>query len=72
MKIKDLIEKLSKYDPETLVMVEGYEAGVDYPGEPYETPIRLNQNDEWFYGKHEVHHVTDDNQPDTTAVIIPR
>ena len=72
MKVKELIEKLQKFDPELLVMVEGYEGGVDYPEEPYQTPVRLNRNDEWYYGRHEVHHITDEHSPNAMAVIIPR
>jgi hypothetical protein len=29
MKVKDLIEKLQAFDSELLVMVEGYEGGID-------------------------------------------
>jgi hypothetical protein len=29
MKVKDLIEQLSKYNPETLVLVSGYEGGLE-------------------------------------------
>lgn len=29
MKIKELIEKLKKFDPETLVVVDGYEGGLE-------------------------------------------
>ena len=73
MKVKELIEKLQKFDPETLIMVEGYEGGIDYPSEPYSTPVRLNvHTDDWYYGDHELHRATDDGQPDCIAVVIPR
>jgi hypothetical protein len=72
MKVKELIEQLQKFDPETLVMVEGYEGGIDYPNEPFETLVRLNVNEDWYYGKHETCHATDENKPDCAAVIIPR
>lgn len=72
MKIRELIEKLQKFDPELPVMVEGYEGGIDVPEEPYQTPIKLNVHEEWYYGKHEVAHVTDTEKADSVAVIIPR
>jgi len=72
MKIKELIEQLQKFDPEMLVMVQGYEGGIDAPGKLYQTPVRLNVHDEWYYGDHEVHHVTDTLKADCDAVVIPR
>jgi hypothetical protein len=72
MKVKQLIEMLQQFDPEMLVMVQGYEGGIDAPEKPYQTPIRLNVHEHWYYGKHEVHHVTDTEKADCEAVIIPR
>jgi hypothetical protein len=73
MKVKELIEKLQKFDPELLIMVQGYEGGVDYPNEPYECLVQLNVNTEhWYYGDHETCHATDNEKPDCAAVIIPR
>ena len=72
MKVKELIGQLQKFDPELLVMVQGYEGGIDAPEKPYQTPIRLNVNEEWYYGKHEVHRVSDTVKADCEAVIIPR
>jgi hypothetical protein len=72
MKVSELIEKLQQFDPEMLVMVEGYEGGIASPSKPYQTPIRLNVHEEWYYGKHEVAHVTDTEKADSVAVIIPR
>jgi hypothetical protein len=72
MKVKQLIEMLQQFDPEMLVMVQGYEGGIDAPEKLYQTAIRLNVHEEWYYGKHEVHHVTDTEKADCEAVIIPR
>ena len=74
MKVKELIEKLQKFDPELEVYVDGYEGGYDTPQEPFQSPVKLNAHDEnaWYYGSHELHRVTDDGQPDAEAVIIPR
>jgi hypothetical protein len=75
MKVKELIEKLQKFDPELLVVVDGYEGGVDSPQEPREVMLRLNVHDTekyWYYGKHDFHHVTDSQGADCAAVHIPR
>jgi hypothetical protein len=72
MKVKELIEKLQKFDPELLVMVDGYEDGIDEPQDPVEVLIKLNKHDEWYYGKHAMHHVTDEDKPDCAAVYLGR
>ena len=54
MKIKDIIEKLQSYDPETNVVVKVCEG--EYRGRyEYTTDIkeiRIN-TDPWYYGEHE-------------------
>jgi hypothetical protein len=72
MKVKELIEQLQKFDPELPVMIQGYEGGIDAPEKPYQTPIRLNVHEEWYYGKHEIHNVTDAEKADCEAIILPR
>ena len=53
MKVKELIEKLSQLDPELMVVIRGYEGGVDEVSNYGLCNIELNVNDEWYYGKHE-------------------
>lgn len=53
MKIKELIERLLKEDPDTLVTINGYEGGVDIVGNIDKGFIVKNVNTEWYYGKHE-------------------
>lgn len=74
MKVKELIEKLKEFDPDTLVMVEGYEGGLDTPKTIYSAPVVLNANFEWYYGKHEEYRERkhSPHRPDCMAVIIPR
>jgi hypothetical protein len=72
MKVSELIQKLQAFDPELEVYVDGYENGYDTPQEPFQSPIKLNVHDEWYYGAHELHRATDNGQPDAVAVIIPR
>ena len=54
MKVKELIEVLSQLDPELMVVVAGYEGGVNEVDKYELCDIELNVNDEWYYGKHEM------------------
>jgi hypothetical protein len=54
MKVKELIETLSQLDPELMVVVAGYEGGVDEMDKYELCDVELNVNDEWYYGKHEI------------------
>ena len=54
MKVKELIETLSQMDPELMVVVHGYEGGVNEVDRCDVCDIELNVNTEWYYGKHEI------------------
>ena len=54
MKVKELIELLSQMDPELMVVIGGYEGGVDEMDKFEMCDIELNVNTEWYYGKHEI------------------
>ena len=53
MNVKQLIEVLSKMDSELMVVVHGYEGGVNEVGSCNLCDIELNLNTAWYYGKHE-------------------
>lgn len=53
MKVKELIEVLSQLDPELMVVVHGYEGGVNEVDKCELRDIELNVNTAWYYGKHE-------------------
>jgi len=53
MKVKELIEKLSQMDSELMVVVHGYEGGVNEVDSCELRDIELNVNTAWYYGKHE-------------------
>jgi len=53
MKVKELIEVLSQLDPELMVVVRGYEGGVNEVDQCDVYDIELNVNTAWYYGKHE-------------------
>ena len=54
MKVKQLIEVLSQLDSELMVVVAGYEGGVNEVDTYGLCDIELNVSDEWYYGKHEI------------------
>lgn len=65
MNVKQLIEELSKYPPDAMVIISGYEGGEEEVKSTEQCRIELNVNDEWYYGSHEVR-----ADGDTTAVYI--
>lgn len=53
MKVKDLIQELQKLDPELLVVVAGYEGGVDEVKNITQYKIELDAHKDWaFFGDH--------------------
>jgi len=67
MKVKELIEKLQRCDPETMVVVNGYEGGVNPCCVCKEKHIKLGVNSEWYYGNHEI---VDSEEFDCKAILI--
>jgi len=54
MKVKELIEFLSKFDQEADILIPGYEGGYkDVTSIEKEYYVK-NVNSEWFYGPHEL------------------
>ena len=55
MKVKELIQELQKLDPELLVVIRGYEGGVDEVNSIYLCNVELDSNAGIeYYGKHEI------------------
>ena len=75
MKVKELIEQLSKMDPEAMVVVDGYEGGVDELKKITEEEVYLNVHHEYYYGSHELSYnlfgAPQDCQK-TKVIYIPR
>ena len=65
MNVRTLIEHLSKLDPELMVVVSGYEGGVDEVDLLEPVKLKLNVNTKWYYGKHE-----EDKDGETQAIKI--
>lgn len=53
MNVKELIEEWKKYPQDIRVIVNGYEGGYDDVESINKIKLLLNQNEEWYYGKHE-------------------
>lgn len=69
MKVKELLSLLQQCDPEALVVVDGYEDGLDDPLPPVEVSIRLNVHPEDYYGPHAI---AEDNETGVRAVYLKR
>lgn len=77
MTVKELIEKLGEYDPDMIVVVDGYEEGYDNPS-VFTTDIVLDTN--WdgvgkstsWAGRHEYFSEIEQNGPAVKAVVVGR
>jgi len=54
MTVAELIETLREFNPETRVVVDGYEGGYADVAVSETTPILLNVHHEWYYGEHDI------------------
>jgi hypothetical protein len=69
MKVKELLDTLQKLDPETLVLVDGYEGDYDTPQEAAET-IVSEQVSEWYYGDYQI--CPKEDPAGIKAIYLPR
>jgi hypothetical protein len=67
MTVKELIEFLSKEDPDMEVVVDGYEGGFCPVGLIHRQFVKEDPNPEWYYGKYE--QATSDGK---VVLVIPR
>ncbi len=67
MKVKDLINLLSRMPAEADVIVKGYEGGMDDVINVKLAKIKKDTHTEWHYGRHEI-----DEDGDVQAVFIQR
>lgn len=59
----ELIEMMSEYPDETMVVIPGYESGLSDVMHVEDVKLKLNVNIAWFYGPHE-------DRGDTDAIFI--
>lgn len=74
MTIKELIEQLQKHDQDRVVMVDGYEGGLDSDIGISTGDVVLNVNAQDYYGPHELapYHTTNHPLPTVQALILSR
>ena len=60
MTVKELIQSLEKLPKEHMVVIRGYEGGVDEVTDLENARIELDVNEEWNYGSHELLDSRDD------------
>lgn len=78
MNVRELIEKLQQYPPDHRVFVDGYEGGIADVEKISVISVKLNVNEEWYYGAHEeIGDESDYNrrkhgEPDGIGVYLPR
>ena len=70
MKAKELIEVLQKLDPETLILVDGYEGGYAIPTGTKLLKVCGPFKREWYYGEYDV--CKDEDLLKIEAIIISR
>jgi len=61
MTVKELIEQLGGFNPQTQVVIRGYEGGVTEVEELHLIAIKLNVHEEHYYGAHEYCSETDND-----------
>jgi len=72
VKVGELIDLLKDCDPDLMVVVDGYEAGLTELSHINHARLQLNapENKAWYYGPHE--HMDDEIPGGTCAVYLPR
>ena len=68
MNVKELIAELQKCDPDMMVVIHGYEGGVNEVGLVEGVGVKLNANTAWYYGKHE--ETFRDEKPDALVIKL--
>jgi hypothetical protein len=70
MKVKELIEILQKEDPETLVLVDGYEGDYDTPKTPKNLEVYEVTESAWYYGNYKL--CPEEELLRVKAILLPR
>jgi len=68
--VAELIENLQNLPQEHMVVIRGYEGGVDEVTVLEEARIALDVNEEWCYGSHELLDVRDKGEGDDISKAV--
>ena len=69
MTVRELIEELSKQDPNKLVLVSGYEEGYDDLHRVCQIKVKCKPNDKHWKGDYEDYPL---DECDIDAILLPR
>jgi hypothetical protein len=74
MKVKELIEQLQKFDPEQIVVVDGYETGYDEVKKLYHIAglSKLPDDKAYYDGEYQKADCSGEENELVSAVYIPR
>jgi len=53
MTVREFIKKLKGHNPDLNIYIAGYEGGINDAGDLKAIKVTRDQNEEWYYGKHE-------------------
>ncbi len=70
MTVSELIEMLQKMPQDHMVVIRGYEGGVDEVTELEKTRVILEVNAEWNYGSHELLDPRDHSSGDDIGDVV--
>ena len=69
MTVKELIDYLSKEDPNKLVLVSGYEQGYDKLEQVRQIKVKHEPTEHWWAGEYEDYPL---DECDIDAILLPR
>ncbi len=73
MNVGELITMLSEFDPDFMVVVDGYEYGLTEPENPREIKVNLDENKgQQYCGPHEEISYRNSHNPETRVVYLER
>lgn len=72
MTVQEMIEHLKKYDPNTIVSVDGYEGGVTDGFVFNEIDVFTNVNKKWYWGEHEYTNLKESTLPKEKRLNITK
>ena len=70
MTVAELIKNLQSLPSDHLVVIRGFEGGVDEVTDLEETKVILDVNQDWNYGSHELLDPRDHSEGDDVAPVV--
>lgn len=70
MTVKELIERLSQLNPESLVLTRSYEGGMDAVGSIEEVKVVYREDQPWYFGDYDTPDSGESDKPVIEAVYL--